>query len=62
MPDIYAELDDFRGSEAFTGIDFCGGYWKFTLHPKIQPLLTIMTPHEIVMPQGTTQSGCNSAK
>jgi hypothetical protein len=36
MPNLQDELHDLHGSEVFSALDFCQGYWQIPLHKDSQ--------------------------
>lgn len=61
MPYIDAVLQDVRGTNEFTAIDFTSEYWQLPMKPNSQPLQAFMTPDGVMQPTRTTQGSCKSA-
>ena len=45
MPYLDSEMQDFRGSKCFLGLDFVSGYWQIPLHPDSQGACGVVTPN-----------------
>eukprot|EP00171_Calliarthron_tuberculosum_P004595 IDg4595t1 len=45
MPHLDSEMQDFRGSKCFLGLDFVSGYWQIPLHPDSFGACGVVTPN-----------------
>lgn len=60
VPNIESELFDSLGSQVFSSIEFCIGYWHLPLHFDIQTLLSFMNRASVLILNRTTKGGTNS--
>ena len=61
MPQIDAELSDFRGCGFYAVIDFVSSYWQLLLALACQEYHSIITPFGVYTPTRTLQGAVNSA-
>jgi len=60
MPNIDAEVQDFKGSKFFAQLDFVSGYWQLPVHPDSYHLCGITTPSGVFASKRVLQGLSNA--